>query len=98
MKKWQFYYILLISALISVMSVGMLKEVLRLNKTINILPLIIVFLLFLFSGILIFNIKKIKLNIENSFFLDNKIYIKTATIALSILNINFYCCSNNYFH
>jgi len=89
MKKWQFYYILIISALISVMSAGMLKEVLTSNERSNILPLIYVSLLFIFSGILIFNIKKLKLNIENSFFIDSKIYINTSIIGLFLLTLNF---------
>jgi len=89
MKKGELFYILIISALISVMSMGMLKEALSTNMIKSIFALLYVFLLFIFSGILIYNLKKIKLNIENSYFIYNKNYIKTSIISLFILTLYF---------
>lgn len=89
MKKIEFYYILIISAIISVFSLGMLKEAFTTNLAVASFSIVYVSLLFVFSGVLIHNLKKIKFNIDNLYFLDKKYYINIATIGLFLLSMFF---------
>lgn len=88
MKKWHFYYILFITAGFYVLALGMFKEMFTGGIQMNIPSLSLILLFFISAAILIANMRKIKLNTENIFFIKNKIYIKISIVVLFLLTLN----------
>jgi len=89
MSKWKIYYTLIISAFFTVMGIGMFKEALKSKGQNDIKVFILIIPLFVLSAIYIYNIKKMKYKVENIYFLDNTIYIKTSIIGLILLTANY---------
>ena len=95
MTKSEIYYIYIITALFTVLSIGILKEVVfsaegfSLTEGKNIIGLIIVSLILVCSITLFSNLKKMGLNTENAEFIKNKNLFNASIIGLALFCVNF---------
>ncbi len=87
MKKWQVYVILFITAIVNVACLGFLKEMFTGGIEISVVSISLVLLFVALSAILIYHLKRIKFDVENSHLLENAVAFKISIIGLLVLAI-----------